>query len=189
MSTEQREASILSLALLVERIASKMARRVPSFVDKRDLVSAGWLGAIHAVDYFRAGPGVELGRFASKRIRGAILDYLRGEDALTREHRKAIRAGECLPPACFSIDRKLTWAPKCELVDRHAQKEMERVESQRTIVTLFRRSADISRRNKKIVLLYYFGGLTMLQLARRFGVCKTRLSQIIQRATERLRAA
>ena len=90
----EREEMIVSLAPLVRRIASRMALRVPSSVSVDELVSAGCVGLIEAVDKFDPSKGVELKTFAEHRIRGAILDELRGMDWYSRSMRKKIQAVE-----------------------------------------------------------------------------------------------
>ncbi len=77
---------------MVRRIAMRMARRVPSQITVADLVSCGWLGLVEA--YSRSNPTMpdeEFEAYASYRIRGAMLDYLRSLDPATREVRRSSR--------------------------------------------------------------------------------------------------
>jgi RNA polymerase sigma factor for flagellar operon FliA len=77
---------------MVRRIAMKLARRVPSTISVSDLVSCGWLGLLEAFSRSRDGmPQDEFEAYASHRIRGAILDYLRRLDPGVREARNASR--------------------------------------------------------------------------------------------------
>jgi RNA polymerase sigma factor for flagellar operon FliA len=68
-----------------------MHRRCPPQVELDDLVSAGILGLIQAVDRFRPERGCLLKTLAEHRIRGAILDYLRRLDPLTRSARRFVK--------------------------------------------------------------------------------------------------
>jgi RNA polymerase sigma factor (sigma-70 family) len=61
---------------LVRSIAARLRRRVPQ-LETDDLVSAGMIGLIEAVDRFDGGRGVAFGTFAYPRIKGAILDEAR----------------------------------------------------------------------------------------------------------------
>lgn len=77
---------------IVRRIAMRAARRVPRHIAVADLVSCGWLGLMEA--FHRAGPGMsaeEFEAYASYRIRGAMLDYLRGLDTTSKHMRRASR--------------------------------------------------------------------------------------------------
>jgi RNA polymerase sigma factor for flagellar operon FliA len=56
-----------------------------------DLVSAGTIGLIQAVDRYDAARGTQLGTLADRRIRGAILDHLRSLDPLPRTLRRFAR--------------------------------------------------------------------------------------------------
>jgi RNA polymerase sigma factor (sigma-70 family) len=68
-----------------------MHRRLPRGVALDDLVSAGTLGLIDAVDRFDETRGVALSTYAQHRITGAMIDFLRGEDPLSRADRRRMR--------------------------------------------------------------------------------------------------
>lgn len=77
---------------VVRRIAMRAARKIPRHIAVADLVGCGWLGLMEA--FHRAGPGMgpeEFEAYASYRIRGAMLDYLRGLDTTTKHMRRASR--------------------------------------------------------------------------------------------------
>jgi RNA polymerase sigma factor for flagellar operon FliA len=77
---------------LVRRTAMRFARRVPRHITVADLVGYGWVGLMEA--YRRADPNMppkEFEAYASYRVRGAILDYLRSLDPATRELRRSSR--------------------------------------------------------------------------------------------------
>lgn len=86
-----RESRIVEYAFLVKQIASGFARRLPSNVLFDELVSAGSLGLIDAVDKFDPDKHVTLKTYAQYRIRGAILDELRSMDRYSRSIRKKIQ--------------------------------------------------------------------------------------------------
>jgi RNA polymerase sigma factor (sigma-70 family) len=67
---------VLAHVPLVRSIAARLRRRVPQ-LETEDLVSAGIIGLIEAVDRFDDGRGVSFGTFAYPRIKGAILDEVR----------------------------------------------------------------------------------------------------------------
>lgn len=91
LDQKEREALIVRYAYLVKRIAGKMAVRLPSNVMVDELISAGCMGLIDAVDKFDPEKEVSLETYAEYRIRGAILDELRNMDWYSRSMRKRIR--------------------------------------------------------------------------------------------------
>ncbi|MCP4020500.1 MAG: FliA/WhiG family RNA polymerase sigma factor [Desulfobacteraceae bacterium] len=86
-----REKNILEYAYLVKYIAARFAMRLPSTVFFDELVSAGSLGLIDAVDKFDPDKHVSLKTYAQYRIKGAILDELRSMDKYSRSMRKKIQ--------------------------------------------------------------------------------------------------
>ena len=76
---------------LVQYVTSEIAHRVPSHVNRGDLVSAGMLGLAQAARSFDPERGIAFDRFASTRIRGALLDELRGRDWASRSVRAKAR--------------------------------------------------------------------------------------------------
>lgn len=88
---ERREQLILEHLPQVRLIARRIHERLPESVSFDDLVSAGVLGLIAAVDNFDPSQSVKLKTYAEYKIRGAILDSLRGLDWAPREKRKKSR--------------------------------------------------------------------------------------------------
>ncbi|OQY52192.1 MAG: RNA polymerase subunit sigma-28 [Desulfobacteraceae bacterium 4572_89] len=86
-----REKTIVEYAYLVKHIASRFALRIPSSVLFDELISAGSLGLIDAVDKFDSSRHVSLKTYAQYRIKGAILDELRSMDTYSRSMRKKIQ--------------------------------------------------------------------------------------------------
>jgi RNA polymerase sigma factor for flagellar operon FliA len=76
---------------LVDYIVAEMARAVPRHVNRDDLVSAGRLGLFQAARSFDATRGTPFATYASRRIRGAVLDELRNTDWATRTVRARFR--------------------------------------------------------------------------------------------------
>jgi RNA polymerase sigma factor for flagellar operon FliA len=77
---------------LVRHVARQLARTLAARAELDELVSAGTIGLMAAVDAFDPGRGVAFSSFAAPRIRGAILDELRRQDHLPRSLRRKARA-------------------------------------------------------------------------------------------------
>ncbi len=77
---------------LVRRIALRTVRSLPRTLTVDDIVSAGWVGMSEAMRRRPEDmPEEQFEAYASYRIRGAILDYLRALDPLSRKLRNAAR--------------------------------------------------------------------------------------------------
>ena len=72
-----REKLIMSYLPLVKRIAARLYIPSPEIMDKEDLVSQGLLGLMDAVDKFDPSREVSFESYASRRIKGAMLDSIR----------------------------------------------------------------------------------------------------------------
>ena len=76
---------------LVVHIAHRVAGRLPSDIERDELVAAGMLGLVEAATRFDAERGMPFAAFAGLRIEGAILDLLRSTDRLPRAVRRVQR--------------------------------------------------------------------------------------------------
>jgi len=77
---------------LVRKVAYSMARRLPSRVDVRDLISSGTLGLLDAIAKYDPKQNDNFEAYAEIRVRGAILDELRGLDWVPRSVRQKSHA-------------------------------------------------------------------------------------------------
>jgi len=87
----RREALVLQHLPQVRLIAKRIHDRLPSYISVDDLISAGVVGLIGAIDNFDPMLNVQLNTYAERRIRGAIMDSLREMDWAPRETRKKSR--------------------------------------------------------------------------------------------------
>jgi len=87
-AADERERLILEHLPQVRLIARRIHERLPESVNLDDLVSTGTIGLIAAIDRFDSSHNVKLKTYAEYKIRGAILDSLRGLDWAPRQQRK-----------------------------------------------------------------------------------------------------
>jgi RNA polymerase sigma factor for flagellar operon FliA len=73
---------------LIRDLADRLASRLPGHIVKEDLMSAGVLGLIDAVDRFEPDRGIMFKTYAEFRIKGAMIDELRSLDWVPRTVRK-----------------------------------------------------------------------------------------------------
>jgi len=92
--TLDRNAAVARYAPMVRRLASQLIARLPANVELDDLVQAGMIGLMDALTRYETGHGAQFETFAMQRIRGAMIDELRGGDWLPRSVRRNQRAIE-----------------------------------------------------------------------------------------------
>ena len=88
MTESERDALINETLPLIKHIAHRVAIRLPANVEIRDLINAGVLGLLDAIEKFEPERNVKFKTYAEVRIRGAILDSLRNLDWAPRSLRK-----------------------------------------------------------------------------------------------------
>lgn len=103
-----RDALIRQHAPLVRRIAQHMIAKLPPNVELDDLIQVGMIGLADALSRYEASQGVQFETFAGQRIRGAMLDELRGQDWLPRSVRAKARKIE---QAIQVLEQRLMRAP------------------------------------------------------------------------------
>jgi RNA polymerase sigma factor for flagellar operon FliA len=69
---------------LVQAIATVVARKAGSGIERDDLVSVGTLAVLESLARFDASRGVPLAAFVRARIRGSMIDHLRQHGSLHR---------------------------------------------------------------------------------------------------------
>lgn len=93
---------------MVRFVARRIRERLPQHVELDDLISAGVLGLIDAVNKFDYSKKVQFKSYAQFRVRGAILDSLRILDWSPRDLR---RKGRAIEGAIQNLTQKLGRAP------------------------------------------------------------------------------
>ncbi|KLN96306.1 RNA polymerase sigma factor FliA [Moellerella wisconsensis] len=76
---------------LVRHEALKLQVRLPASVELDDLIQAGSIGLLNAVDRFDAQQGASFSTYAVQRIKGSMLDELRARDWAPRSVRRQAR--------------------------------------------------------------------------------------------------
>jgi RNA polymerase sigma factor FliA len=92
----------------IEKVARRLARRLPAHVEMDDLISSGVIGLMEAAERFDPKRVDRFEAFAEFRIRGAMLDDLRSRDTLSRDMR---RLSNELREATRKLESQLGRAP------------------------------------------------------------------------------
>jgi RNA polymerase sigma factor for flagellar operon FliA len=224
-----REALIDNYGYLVKITAGRIAGGVPPSLDREDLISAGLIGLIKAVDQYDCNRQVKFETYAIALIRGAILELLRGEDWAPRSvrdrikqlertyamvesrlgrpgtdeeiaaeldvdldtfHRMLSEVGQAsvlsLDDLLFTAEPEGTLRLQDTLEDRHSDTSLaveirERTEHLRTAMDR------LPDREKLVLSLYYYEGMTFKEIGKILQVSESRVFQLHQQAMMRLR--
>ncbi|NQU64645.1 MAG: RNA polymerase sigma factor FliA [SAR324 cluster bacterium] len=82
-----REAMVCEYAPMVKHIANRLAARLPTNFQLDDLIQAGMIGLLEAMEKYDASRGAQFKTYAEIRVRGAMLDDLRSKDWIPRSVR------------------------------------------------------------------------------------------------------
>jgi RNA polymerase sigma factor for flagellar operon FliA len=107
---------------LVHHVARQIAARISDVVEVDDLVSAGTLGMVQALEAFDLSRGLAFSTYAMRRIRGSILDELRSRDWVPRSVRSK---GRQMATAVAQLEGRLGRAPEPAEVARALSLDLE----------------------------------------------------------------
>ena len=210
-----RNRLVLQYAPLVKYVAGRMRTRLPDNVDPDDLVSDGVLGLMDAIERFEPDRGLSFQTFAVPRIRGAIIDGMRAMDFVPRSVRDKLRvlqraqlaleerlerqptdeelsAESGLPVQQLRDLLKQSSSSHAnlddfDLADEFSTAAEQVVEDGDVSASLMKVVEELSERDRIIIALYYFEGLTLAEIGQVLGVTESRISQVHRRVTTTLR--
>jgi RNA polymerase sigma factor FliA len=110
-----RDELVVRYAPLVKYVIGRMAISLPAAMDSDDVLSAGTVGLLHAIDRFDPDQGVRFETYALQRIRGAIIDTIRSLSPLSRG---AGRRARLLDETTALLAQRLGRAPSQEELAR-----------------------------------------------------------------------
>jgi RNA polymerase sigma factor for flagellar operon FliA len=113
LSVAERDQLIIRYAPWVKFIALRMAAKLPSHIQAEDLISAGIIGLIDALDKFNPAREVQFKTYAQIRIQGAMKDELRALDWASRSMRQKVKQ---LENAYVTLEQELGRPPTSEEV-------------------------------------------------------------------------
>src|SRR4030081_815425 len=103
-----RDELVVKYAPLVKYVIGRMAISLPAAMDSDDVLSAGTVGLLHAIDRFDPEQGVRFETYALQRIRGSIIDTIRSLSPLSRG---AGRRARLLDETTAALAQRLGRAP------------------------------------------------------------------------------
>jgi len=143
-SQEARRDLVNIYARIVKYVAGRMAIGLPHYVEFNDLISAGLLGLIQAIDNFDHERGIKFETYAIPRIRGSILDELRSQDWFPRSlRRKAKQLEEAYSTLEVKLGRPATDAEVAKRLSIKIE-ELDSMVGEVSIATIMSLDADTS---------------------------------------------
>ena len=100
----------------VRWVATRIHEKLPDATCLEDLISIGIVGLINAIDNFDPQFNVKLKTYAEHKIRGAILDSVRGLDGIPAHKRKNLKQ---MQAAVGALEQRLQRAPSEEEIAAH----------------------------------------------------------------------
>lgn len=209
-------APIDSYLPFVDKVARRVARRLPPSVSFDDLVSAGRLGLVEAFKRYNPALNDNFAAYAELRIRGAIFDEVRSMDWAPRAVR---RRSQLLRRAEQSLTNSLGRKPEREELAAHldmSAEGLQRVEQELKAVLLVEGDVldrvghdsepnpakclirhervdqlaaaieKLPERERKVIAMYYLQDMRLKQIGQHLGVTESRVCQLHTRALSRL---
>jgi RNA polymerase sigma factor FliA len=125
LSVAERDRLIIQYTPWVRFMALRMAAKLPSHIQAEDLISAGIIGLIDALDKFNPAREVQFKTYAQIRIQGAMKDELRALDWASRSMRQKVKR---LEHAYATLEQELGRPPSSEEVANSLGIEMDEFE-------------------------------------------------------------
>ena len=174
--------------VLVRLYARRIHFRVFRHIALEDLMQEGVVGLLEAQQRYVPGMVPSLAKFASRRIKGAMYDFVRAQIPGSRHQ---LRAPEILSldmPICGEEGDELTIGETLTSVD-DPERDVLRAEGARVIASAV---GALPERERLIMLRLYFSGdeiSYMTEVGHEIGVGGSRVSQLHTKALCRLRRA
>jgi RNA polymerase sigma factor for flagellar operon FliA len=214
---DARERLVAHYAPLVRYVAARVRTGLPAHVDVADLVSAGYVGLLSAIESFDRARGTGFESYAVPRIRGAMLDELRALDWVPRSLRRRAREIDSAMselsvargrvPTDIEIAERLGTTPtdlhdslsqiafadvieltgRDEVRDTSAPDPLEEVEEWALRDDVIVAVHRLPVRERIVVALYYWESFTLAQVAEVLDVSESRAAQLHASAVRRLR--
>lgn len=190
----------------VKAMAFRLKERLPSSIDYMDLSAIGTEELIKLARRYDESINDSFWGYAKKRVYGAMLDYLRSLDVLSRASRKLVKAIDyAIEEYRVTNDEEPTDEELAEILDESVEKIHEarvassiytvmplqdqlnvgdegealaNIEREELINVIKSVLSQYSQREQLIVQLYYFEELNLKEISEVLGITESRISQI-----------
>lgn len=214
LKKEQDELVVAYLPAL-RALAFRLKERLPSSIDVNDLISIGVEEMIKLASRYEKEQNNSFWGFVKKRVYGAMLDYLRSLDVMSRNNRKIIKDIDTLIDEYYQkyeeepddkyLAQRLNLEvekvkevrqahavsyvlPLDEQVNCYAEDNtLEKIEKQALLDKVSEVLETLKEREQLIIQLYYYEELNLKEISEMLGISESRISQIHKKLLRKLR--
>ena len=201
----------------VKAMAFRLKERLPSSIDMADLVSIGTEELIKLARRYDSSLNDSFWGYAKTRVNGAMLDYLRSLDILSRANRKLVKAIDYEVSKYFNdyqeepSDEYLAQILKEDIakikearvasdiyalvpIDEQynaicAENILEDVQKEELMEIIQNVLKKLGKREQMIIQLYYFEELNLKEISEILEITESRISQITKEIIKKIRQA
>lgn len=201
----------------VKAMAFRLKERLPSSIDVMDLVSIGAEELVKLARRYDSSINDSFWGFAKTRVNGAMLDYLRSLDVLSRSNRKLVKSIDLEVSKYFNQYQE---EPSDEYLAKVLNEEVAKIKEARMASDIYalvpideqynaiigdniledlqqeelieiisKILQGLSQREQMIIQLYYFEELSLKEISEILGITESRISQISKEVIKKVRLA
>lgn len=199
----------------VKAMSFRLKERLPSSIDYMDLSAIGTEELIKLARRYDESLNDSFWGYAKKRVYGAMLDYLRSLDVLSRASRKLVKAIDYAVEEYMLIhDEEPTDEELAEILDEDVAKvhdarvasciytvmplhdqlnvgdegaTLARVEKEELVDVIKKVLSGYAQREQMIIQLYYFEELTLKEISEVLDITESRISQIHKSVLQKIK--
>ena len=199
----------------VKAMAHRMKERLPASVEANDLISIGAEELIKLARRYDAELNDSFWGYAKKRVHGAMLDFLRSLDTVSRSDRKLIKEVEKNIVQFFNEN---DCEPSDEYLAKAIGEDISKIQKARTAGEVYALMplddqlqifgsdntektvihdeamehitivlSEMNEREQLIIQLYFYDELNLKEISTILSITESRISQIIKTVTRKIR--
>lgn len=211
----EQDEIVVSYLPALRALAFRLKERLPSSIDVNDLISIGVEEMIKLASRYEKEQNNSFWGFVKKRVYGAMLDYLRSLDVMSRNNRKIIKDIDTLIDEYYQkyeeepddkyLAQRLNLEvekvkevrqahavsyvlPLDEQINCYAEDNtLEKIEKQALLDRVSEVLETLKEREQLIIQLYYYEELNLKEISEMLGISESRISQIHKKLLRKLR--
>ena len=212
---KEQDDIVLAYTPALRAMAFRLKERLPAHIDVSDLMGAGLEEMVRLYRKYDKERNDSFWGYAQKRVYGAMLDFLRGLDVVSRADRTLVKNIDALVNEYFNkFEREPEDEYLAAMLEESVEKirearnvsavvgvlsiddqmelmseenTFERVEREDLIEKITQILNEFEERDQLIVQLYYYEELSLKEISEILQISEGRISQIHKRLMEKIR--
>nr|WP_314904401.1 RNA polymerase sigma factor FliA [uncultured Campylobacter sp.] len=212
---KEQDDIVLAYTPALRAMAFRLKERLPAHIDVSDLMGAGLEEMVRLSRKYDKEQNDSFWGYAQKRVYGAMLDFLRGLDVVSRADRTLVKNIDALVNEYFNkFEREPEDEYLAAMLEESVEKirearnvsavvgvlsiddqmelmseenTFERVEREDLIEKITQILNEFEERDQLIVQLYYYEELSLKEISEILQISEGRISQIHKRLMEKIR--